>query len=503
MLVQLKFGWLNLLKGKRWAVRRECEALIVVLSTACKILKKHPVIKSIYRVSQEVETPIYLVGGAVRDLLMGIAPEKDFDFVMEDNLVKAARLFSRIFEGTFFPLSSDPPNYRVVLLHNNQRIEVDFSGFRGDDLCHDLTNRDFTVNAIALEVGDLYREGEIKTYDPLGGEQDLQTKVLRLASPCAFDQDPLRILRAVRIAKERNLHIDTETREAIYRQRNSICSVSAERIRSEFFKILSFSDAPESLKLLDELGLLSILIPETEALKGKSLESPSGLSWWQHSLCVVRWCEWSVVNLEKIFFHFPEYIENYLAEELEEDVDRKSLLKLAGFILDRGEVFPGAKAMTVADNIARKLKLGKRTGRTLRKMVKYYNQVLSLRKMEKPSPRIFFQFFQNVDPEGLAVLLLAWAEYIAGAPERFTRPEDIALRNFLADLAHYYVNEYPLMKPLLSGQEIIERFGLQEGKVVGELLNQVAQAEAQGLLASSREAVLFVEDLLSHKRKPR
>jgi poly(A) polymerase len=475
----------------------------VVLSTVCKILQKHPVMKSIYRVSQEVGTPIYLVGGAVRDLLMGITPEKDFDFVMEDNLVKSARLFSRIFEGNFFPLSSDPPNYRVVLLHSNQRIEVDFSGFRGDDLCYDLTNRDFTVNAIALEVADLYREGGIKLYDPLGGEHDVQTRVLRLASPCAFDQDPLRILRAVRIAKERNLHIDPETREAIYRQRNRLCSVSAERIRSEFFKILSFSDAPESLKLLDELGLLSILIPETEALKGKSLESASGLSLWQHSLEVVSWCEWSLVNLEKIFSHFHEYIKSYLEEELEENVDRKSLLKLAGLFHDRGEAFPGEKVMTVADTIARRLKLGKRTGRTLRKMVNYYNQVLSLRKMEKPPSRVFFQFFQNVDPEGLAVLLLAWAEYIACAPERLTRPDDIALRNFLADLVHYYVNDYPLIKPLLSGQEIIERFGLQEGKVVGELLNQVARAEAQGLLGSSREAVLFVEDLLSHKSKPR
>ena len=461
--------------------------------------------KSIYRVSQEVETPIYLVGGAVRDLLMGIAPEKDFDFVMGDNLAKSARLFSHIFDGNFFPLSSDPPNYRVIVVHNNQRIEVDFSGFRGDDLGHDLTNRDFTVNAIALEVGDLYREGEIKICDPLGGEQDLQTRVLRLAFPGAFDQDPLRILRAVRIARERDLHIDTETRKAIYRQRDRLCSVSAERIRSEFFKILSFSDAPESLKLLDELGLLSILIPEVEALKGKTLESPGGLSWWRHSLEVVSWCEWSLVNLEKIFPHFSEYIKSYLEEEIEEDVERKSLLKLAGFILDRGEVLSGAKAMamTVADNIARRLKLGKRTGRTLRKMVKYYNQVLSLREMEKPNSRVFFQFFQKVDSEGLAVLLLAWSEYIASAPERFTRPEDITVRNFLTNLAHYYVNEYPLIRPLLSGQEIIERFGLQEGKVVGELLNQVARAEAQGLLASSQEAALFVEGLLRDKGKPR
>ena len=474
---------------------------MVVLSTVCRILKKHPVIKSIYRVSQEVETPIYLVGGAVRDLLMGISPEKDFDFVMKDNLVKSARLFSRIFEGNFFPLSSDPPNYRVVLLHTNQRIEVDFSGFRGNDLWNDLTNRDFTVNAIALDIGDLYRKGEIKIYDPLGGEQDIQTRVLRLASSSAFDQDPLRILRAVRIAKERNLHIDTETREAIFRQRNRLGSVSAERIRSEFFKILSFPDAPESLKLLDELGLLSILIPEAEALKEKSLDTSGSLSRWQHSLEVVRWCEWGLINLEKIFPQSHEFLKSHFAEEIEEDVERKSLLKLAGFLHGWKEVFPQAKAMTVPDNIVRRLKLGRRAGRTLRKIVKCFDPILSLRKMEKPNSRVFFQFFQKVDPEGLAILLLAWAEYTAGAPELFTRPEDMTVRKFLADLAYYYVNEYPLCKPLLSGQDIIEKFGLQEGKGVGELLSQVAQAEAQGLLASSREAVLFVEDLLHHKGK--
>jgi hypothetical protein len=71
--------------------------------------------------------------------------------------------------------------------------------------------------------------------------------------------------------------------------------------------------------------------------------------------------------------------------------------------------------------------------------------------------------------------------------------------NFLADLVKFSVYEYPLMRPLLSGQEIIERFGLQEGKVVGELLNKVAHAEAEGLLASSQEAVLFVDDLLRHR----
>jgi poly(A) polymerase len=471
----------------------------VALSSAFSILKKHPVIKSVYRVSQEVETPIYLVGGAVRDLFMGIAPEKDFDFVMKDNLVKSARLFSRIFEGSFFPLSSEPPNYRVVLARHDQRIEVDFSGFRGEDLYHDLINRDFTVNAIALEVGDLYREGEMRIHDPLGGEKDIQTKVLRLASPNAFDQDPLRLLRAVRIARERNLRIDLMTKEAIFRQRESLGSVSAERIRSEFFKILNFSDAPDSLKLLDELGLLSILIPERESAKEEPLESCSELSRWQRSLDMVRWCEWCLNKLETFFPLFAEYVKSYFEEELEENIGRGSLVKLAGFLADGKKDCSDTKAVTLVDTFCRRLKLGNRTGKALKNMVCSIPQVLPLQQMEKTLPRVYFQFFQKVDQEALAVLLLAWADCITSAPDKFLKPEDLNLRNFLDALVNFYIKEYPLMKPLLSGREIIERFGLQEGKAVGMLLNRVAQAEAQGILASSHEAALFVEDLMRRK----
>ncbi|MCD6353907.1 MAG: hypothetical protein J7M06_06850, partial [Proteobacteria bacterium] len=120
-----------------------------------KKLKKHPVIKDVYQISQKTGMPVYLVGGAVRDLLMGIFPEKDFDFVTVETPAKFARQFSRGVSGSLIQLSSTPPNYRVIFYRNNERISVDFSGFRGDDIHHDLINRDFTVNAIALMVDEL------------------------------------------------------------------------------------------------------------------------------------------------------------------------------------------------------------------------------------------------------------------------------------------------------------------------------------------------------------
>ena len=469
--------------------------------TSFKILTGHPVMKAIYRVSQEVETPIYLVGGAVRDLLMGILPEKDFDFVMRDNLIQSARLFSRISFGSFFPLSSDPPNYRVVLLHDDQRVEVDFSGFRGDDLCQDLSNRDFTVNAIALEVNALFQEEEIKLYDPLGGANDLQRKMLRLASPRSFDHDPLRILRAVRIAKERGLNIEAQTREAMCRQKNRLFSVSVERVRSEFFKILSFSDAKKSLSLLDELGLLSLLIPTTEVLEENAFGSPAHWPLEDYSLEVVSWCEWVLEHFGEFFPQSHDYVKTHFKEMVEEDVDRRSLLKFGGLLYNRGKTFSNKRKNVLLEEIIRNFKLGKRAGKILRKMLESYNKRPYPWEMEKPNPRVFFRFFQDMGSEGLEVILLWWADYVSRFPEKLEHQEDIVFRDSINCLVNYYFKEHPITKPLLSGRDVIEKFGLKEGKVVGDLLNQVARAEAQGLLCSPEKAFLYVENLLQQKRR--
>ena len=472
--------------------------LFVINPILIKKLKQHPVIQAVCQVSQQAETSIYLVGGAVRDLLIGIVPEKDFDFVSEDKLEKVARLFSKMVSGSLVRWSLVPPHYRVIFYLDNKRIEVDFSGFQGDDLCQDLLNRDFTVNAIALRPNDLFPEKGLRLYDPLEGEKDLQRKVLRTTSSHSFENDPLRILRAIRIAKARNLTIDPDTRGEISSKKARLHFVAAERIRGEFFKILSFPGAKDSLKLLQKLGVLSLILPEIEQLKVQEKRENLGLLGWEHSLETVKWCEWVLDCPGEMFPEFSAEMNHHFHEEIEQDIDRYRLLKLAGLLHYYEKSFPEKKGKDVIEKTAKRFKLSKRAKKMLGRIIENHLRVFKLFQMEKINPRVYFRLFQDLGPEGIDVLVLSWADFIASSPDRFEGLLDLNFRDFNNNLISYYFKNYLATspQPLISGRDIIDEFGLQEGKVIGDLLRQAAEAEAEGLLSSREEAMLYIENLL-------
>jgi len=476
----------------------------MVIATALTTkLKQHPVIEAVYRISHEAGVAVYLVGGAVRDLLAAILPEKDFDFVVESDLKEVARLFAKRASGSFIQLSSDPLYYRVILYCTGKRIEVDFSQFQGDDLDQDLHNRDFTVNALALSLHDLFQEESPKPYDPLGGAEDLHKGLLRSASHRSFDNDPLRMLRAVRIAKARSLAIDRRTREEIKRRNDRLLSAAAERIRSELFKTLSFRGADDSLRLLDELGLLATLLPETQELKNQTSKEPRGLSLWDHSLERVHWCEWMLHSWESLCPGFQEKLNHHFHEEIEADVDRESLVKLGAFLLNCARPAPTVKESYVAGAVARRFKLGKRAANIVKAVSGHPAEILKGFLAKKLNPRVYFRFYSDLGPEGLDVLVLSWSDYITSTSKRFGDPLNVELRDLFESLVAYYFDEYCATspRPLITGKVLMEQFRLAEGKIIGSLLEKVAEAEAEGLLRSSQEAMLYVQDLLRRQQK--
>ena len=478
-----------------------------------KRLKKHSVIKDIHQLSQETVTPVYLVGGAVRDLVMGIFPEKDFDFVIAHSPEKFARLFSRVVSGSIFTLSSNPPNYRVVFYRDNERIDVDFSEFRGDDINEDLIHRDFTVNAMAVLIDELFEKEGLKLYDPLKGEKDIDQRTLRITSFHSFDDDPLRILRAVRIAKARNFLIDSSTKDEISRKRENLASVAPERIRTEFFKTISFAGAAESFSFFHELKLLSFLLPEITTCKISKRGSDQRETPWELALKRVSWCEWVMQNLNKIFSKSQNYLGFHFAQEVEADVERHSLLKLGCFlhnfnIIEKNQnqnsvVSPSGnqdRLIEFSDRIAGRFKLGRKAKGTLRALLTKHNRIFRLFQVKEVKERAFCQFFLELGGDGLDLLVLCWADFVSCSPERFGSDLDLKIRGFLSRLANYYVNEFlknpPL--PLISGSDIIQNFGLKEGKIIGVLLNQVRQAEAESTISSRKEALLYVENLIKN-----
>src|SRR4030042_4428266 len=195
--------------------------------------------------------PVYLVGGAVRDALLN-RHSYDLDFVTPGDSMKIARRLADDLGGAYFPLDPTRKVARVVLKPNSKLavdgispIRVDFSAFQGADLTGDLQGRDFTINAMAVEVNQLSN-----LIDPTGGAADLVARCLRACSPSSFLDDPVRILRAVRFSVDLELSIVPDSLHSLREALAHLTKVSSERIRDELFRILLISNPDPSLRLL-------------------------------------------------------------------------------------------------------------------------------------------------------------------------------------------------------------------------------------------------------------
>jgi len=194
------------------------------------------------------QVPVYLVGGAVRDAVLGRATH-DLDFATPQGL-KLAKKVADGLTGAFFPLDETFDTARVILQNpDGSRESLDFAGYRGDSLEADLRGRDFTVNAVAMDL----QTGAM--LDPLSGIADLRAKRLRACSETALSDDPVRILRAVRQAAEFGFSIDPETRKLMKAAVPRLPQISPERLRDELFKMLAGPKPDASLRALDLLGV--------------------------------------------------------------------------------------------------------------------------------------------------------------------------------------------------------------------------------------------------------
>ena len=237
---------------------------------------KHPVFQSIKQAAQESNVPAYIVGGYVRDAILG-NPSKDIDFVVEGDGPQFAEHVARIL-GT-----SDVTVYKKfgTAMVRYRDLVLEFVGARKEsyrdhsrkpdventDLLTDLSRRDFTVNAMAVSLNpDDF--GEI--IDPYNGRHDIRKKVIKtpLEPERTFYDDPLRIMRAVRFATRLGFHVDEVTRSGLHSEAERLRIISQERITDELLKIMACEKPSIGFQLMDETGILPIILPEVNELKG-------------------------------------------------------------------------------------------------------------------------------------------------------------------------------------------------------------------------------------------
>lgn len=247
-------------------------------------------------VLQTVETLIksgfeaYLVGGCARDLLLHRKP-KDWDITTSANPKEIQALFPKtIYENKFGTVGviyeTEDPTLKLIEI-TPYRLESKYSDKRHPDevrftnnLENDLKRRDFTVNAMAMD----YVSGE--TIDLFNGQADLKKKVIRaVGNPKQrFNEDALRILRAIRLAAELGFSVSQETKDAIKKQAHFLEMIAKERINDEFVKIIMAEKPSIGIEMMRELGVIKYVIPELEEGYGVEQNKSHKFTVWEHNL---------------------------------------------------------------------------------------------------------------------------------------------------------------------------------------------------------------------------
>ena len=460
---------------------------------------------------------LHLVGGTVRDLLLGEAV-KDLDFAIGGNAFSFARKFADMADGSFVPLDEKHDTARVVF-HRGDLL-MDFSGVRGANITEDLAERDFTINAMAIAFNQMINVREVVLIDPLGGAEDLNNQLIRLASGQGIKNDPIRMLRAYRFAATLDFTIQNQTSAIIEDSVSLLNSVSAERVRDELFKILSVGNSSCYLKAMDDVGLLKQIFPEVARMKGMKQNEYHHLDVWEHSMLTLEFFEAN--PLPNSLKSYSLNIEDYLNYELVKGRSRVSLLKLATLLHDVGKPvtrivdrderirffdhsLEGAK---ITVNIGKRLKLANREISSLRKIVEYHMYPLGLSVFPRKPRRLrekrraMRRFIQKTGDEWLAILLISFADLHA-TQGQWRRADDLKkLVQLMGEIAHVCFQETrPPLPKLITGTELMKEFDLPTAPIVGKLLKQLEEAQLDGIVKTRDDAIKMVRNVLSRQNK--
>ena len=467
---------------------------------------------------------VWLVGGSLRDRLLSLET-LDYDFAVRRGARALARRVANALDGAYYTLDRERDVGRVLLKDpGGSRLTLDFSALRGQAIEDDLRDRDFTINAMAVE---LYAPQQL--IDPLGGRQDLRAKVLRACSAQAFGRDPLRTLRAVRFALALDFRLEPATLRQLRLAAPSITDVSPERQRDELFRILALPRPASALRLMDRLGLLAPLFPELQPLRGLEQPAPHAYDAFNHSLAVVDRLTDLLAVLGAAFDEdqaadlvlgeaslrlgrFRTAIMRELDRCLADERKLRHLLMLAALYHDVGKADTWSKengrihfygheraGAALARRRARALALSRAEIQWLSLVIKNHMRPAHLSHEDRISRRAAYRFFRDAGRGALGAILLSLADILGKSdppiqPDLWRRRVEAARQLLLAGLEGALGSLSP--PPLLKGDELARELGLQPGPQLGWLLEKLVEAQVAGEVQTRQQALEYLRQLL-------
>jgi len=493
----------------------------------------------------------YIVGGFIRDWFLE-RKTNDIDIAVSGDAVTIAREVAGEIGGRFVLLDDINDVARVVVIEDKQTTgtsqnqelhgaewHLDFSSFTGD-IETDLARRDFTVNAMALELSQFItastatrmksrksaslateKQSPLKLIDPFSGKEDLKDRIVRGVSEQIFETDAARLLRAVRLAAELDFTIEPDTESLIRRYCQTITEVPGERIREELLRLLALPRATYYLRYLDKLGLLLALIPELADSKG--VEQPTTHFWdvFDHSLqtvaaieFLIRESDWEFSN-EAMLSTAPwsDMIERHLSLEVSSGSNHRVLLKLAGLLHDIAK--PMTKSIdntgrarflghtkqgaAITANVLERLRFSNREIRLVESLVYHHLRPVQMANEEFPSQRAIYRYFRDTGDAGIDVLVLALADFLASRGPLVSMEDWEKHCQLINHILEEHDRQQTKVLPvkLIDGHDIMDTLGLAPGPLVGKLLAVADEAHASGELSTREEALALVRRELS------
>ncbi len=423
---------------------------------------------------REVNHEVYLVGGAVRDALLGRAV-RDMDLTLAaDGLALGRKLADRL-RCPFVPLDDTDRTGRVVL---RRGFTIDISSFKGNALETDLRKRDFTINAMAFRLADVL-DGRGSLIDPLGGGADLAEGRLRAVSEASFRDDPLRILRAFRLAGQFNLDITEETAAWIEACDEDLHRVSGERLLYELALILGARRTADRVSVMIRSGVFRFLFPDwtgqTAPELARSLERTDRL--------IAR-----DVFLEDhgLYAHLP-----VSGTRLAGGRSILWIIRYASLVLHRIRTCGADNALETVEGAADRLRLSKRERQTLHQLVFGASRLLEGAAVRDPGDEALCRILRGTkdDTPGAALLALAHGPDEGSAVEGRTAR---AVRRLLLMYTRYGAVRAAGL--LLSGADIMDDLDMSEGPEIGRMLDKLETIQIMHDIRTKEEARKLLYD---------
>lgn len=475
-----------------------------------------PLLDDLRPLLQQQEIPTYLVGGAVRDAVLG-RMSHDLDFVVPRGGIQLAFAIANKLGAAAYVLDRERDTGRVVLPEHD--TVLDFACFRGPTLEDDLRDRDFTINALALPATAQRRDSII---DPCGGLTDLAARLIRPTHADAVQSDPVRALRAVRLAHGLDFTLPPEARTAVARAVPLLQNVSAERVRDEITRILKVARPAAALRDMHALGLLAATLPEVDGLEGLAQSPPHHEDALSHTFSVVAW----LATLEHSLFEDPTAPDAALAlavaalqpfrtalqvhaeRTVDGGVNGCLLLRLGAVFHDvgkpdtaetddKGRVRFFGHDQTGADLAAarlRQLAFSREAVGHVQAIVAGHMRPLLLLDAQgaATSRRAAYRFFRDSGSAGLDIMLLALADVRATHAGGGLPPDWEDLVNLVTGLLQFYFEQHLetiAPPPLVNGRDIMDLLDIPPGPEIGRLLRLIEEAQAAGEVTTRAEAL--------------